>query len=179
MRIYIDNYSPKRLIINNQMQNCLRQLDANNFIHQHKTTNIYSDEGIFSIDHVNNKIYKMHICNDSSNLKTFKAGPNTTLLLDYSFYKNEEWNQLPVNHVCIQETVFKYTINKKGSVALIVKGKYENQELSKNAELRDKYLNFIPNDFYFEINDSRFKKEEDIFSPSIKEELNVFLSVLN
>ena len=68
-------------------------------------------------------------------------------------------------HIFNKISQFIYKVNDKSKLKLIIEGTY----IEQNSNLK-----FVPNDFYFESN-----IEDQIYNSIIKDDLNVFLSLLN
>jgi hypothetical protein len=127
---------------------------------------IISDDGIFYIN--DKKFSKMNIISD----KLVELRSNyLELLLDKSVYNNEIVHHLPLNHINTHITSFYYSINSKSKIILVIEGKYENEISNK---ITNKYHNFIPTNFYFEV-----PNEKTNFELLNNDDLNVFLSLLN
>ena len=92
------------------------------------------------------------------------------LLLDKSAFKNETVHYLPLNHVDSCITTFYYSVNPKSKIKLVIEGTYEMDD----DKITNKYQNFIPTNFYFEV-----QTEITDFELLNNDDLNVFLSVLN
>ena len=125
---------------------------------------------MFFINH--KKFYKMTIILD----KLIELRSNDLeLLLDKSMYKNEIVHYLPLNHIDSYIISFNYAINSKSKIILVIEGKYENENENENSnKITNKYHNFIPTNFYFEV-----PNEKTNFELLNNDDLNVFLSLLN
>jgi len=128
----------------------------------HETKNkltVYSIDGIFNIDE--NNIRKMIILSDNSQ-KTIFLG--NKLLIEQTKIKYEKTNFIPNEHEVYKFIELTYILNPKSKIKLVIEGNYDQTNTT----------NFIPNDFYFET-----IIEEELTNSVIKEDLNVFLSLLN
>jgi len=163
MKLYIENYNPSNLLKK------LKLLDEF-YINTKNSIELISDEGIFYI--TDNKFYKMNVILDKL---TELRSNNLLLLLDKSVYNNDVVHQLPLNHVDTNITTFYYAINSKSKIKLVIEGEYrENIDEIIDKQITNKYDNFIPINFYFEV-----PKEKTNFELLNNDELNVFLSLLN
>jgi hypothetical protein len=158
MKLYIKNYKPCDILKK------IKLLD-DYYLNTKKSIEIISDEGIFYIDDKN--FYKINIILDK--LVELRSS-NLELLLDKTLFNNVKVNHLPLNHYCTGITSFYYAINSKSKIKLIIEGKYEINE----DKITNKYHNFIPANFYFEI-----PNEKTNFEILNNDDLNVFLSILN
>lgn len=153
MKIYIENYD----IINLESKIDILNKMCNDPIRSDFII-IYSEDGIFKIDE--NKMQKVNIITD----KVYKHN-TSSLIVDESKISYENCNYLPYEHLFCKITQFIYKINPTSKLTLVIQGTY----LENNSRIK-----FVPNDFYFETN-----IEEQIYNPIIKDDLNVFLSLLN
>jgi len=161
MKIYIKDYKPLNILKK------LKLIDEY-YYSTKKSIEIISDEGIFYINDKN--FYKMIIVSDK--LVELRSN-DLELLLDKSVFNNESVHHLPLNHINTDITTFYYAINSKSKIKLVIEGNYEN-EISNNNEIINKYHNFIPTNFYFEV-----PNEKTNFELLNNDDLNVFLSLLN
>lgn len=151
MKIYIDKYNI------NELSQKIPLLKP----YYNKTiTNkfIYSTEGIFKIDE--NNILKMNIISNKVD-RNFKG-----FIIDESKITYEKSTYIPNEHILNNVTQIIYKINPTSKLNLVIEGFYKDN--SKNQNI------FVPTDFYFETN-----IEDKIYNPIIKDDLNVFLSLLN
>jgi len=169
MKIYIKNYNPKNI------QKKLKLLD-DYYINTKNSIEIISDEGIFYIN--DKKFYKMNIILDK--LSELRSN-DSELLLDKSVFNNETVHYLPLNHINTHITTFYYSINHKSKIKLVIEGKYEinsddtiENENDNTKIITNKYYNFSPINFYFEV-----PNEITDFELLNNDDLNVFLSLLN
>ena len=166
MKLYIKNYKPIDILKK------IKLLDEYYF-NTKNSIEIISDDGIF---YINDKIfYKMNIILDK--LVELRSN-DLELLLDKSVYKNEIVHYLPLNHIDSSITSFNYGINSKSKIILVIEGKYDNEildnENDKKKIITNKYHNFTPTNFYFEV-----PTEKTNFELLNNDDLNVFLSLLN
>ena len=159
MKLYIKNYKPIDILKK------IKLLDEYYF-NTKNSIEIISDDGIFFIN--DKKFYKMSIILDK--LVELRIN-DLELLLDKSMYKDEIVHYLPLNHIDSCITSFNYAINSKSKIILVIEGKYENEISNK---ITNKYHNFIPTNFYFEV-----PNEKTNFELLNNDDLNVFLSLLN
>lgn len=158
MKIYIKNYNPKNILKK------FKILD-DYYISSKNSIEIISDEGIFYVNDKN--FYKMNIILDK--LSELRSN-DLELLLDKSVFKNETVHHLPLNHINTSVTKFHYSINPKSKLKLVIEGTYEMDD----DKITNKYQNFIPTNFYFEV-----QNEITDFELLNNDDLNVFLSLLN
>ena len=158
MKIYIKDYNPKDIFKK------IKLIDEY-YYSTKKSIEIISDDGIFNIDDKN--FYKINIILDK--LVELRSS-NLELLLDKTTINNVKVTHLPLNHINFCIISFCYAINSKSKIKLIIEGKYETSEY----KITNKYQNFIPANFYFEI-----PNEKTNFEILNNEDLNVFLSILN
>jgi len=166
MKIYIDDYHPKEL---------LKKMDKldDYFKKQFNYIELVSpSSGLYHVE--NKKVYKLK-ANDKPIAKLDKYYKGKHLLIDNSIYEKEHvYSQMPYDHTSINMTTFHYCDGTDSKIYLIVEGIYENKNITINTttnNLKDKYYNFIPTNFYF-------LTIEDLDNMLIKKELNEFLSLL-
>lgn len=159
MKLYIKNYNPINILKK------IKILDEY-YVNTKNNIEAISDDGIFYID--NKRFYKIHIILDK--LEELKIN-NLELLLDKSVYNNQISHQLPLNHIITNITTFYYTNNPKSKIKLVIEGKYETID---NKIIINKYDNFYPINFYFDI-----PNEMPNFELLNNDDLHVFLSLLN
>jgi hypothetical protein len=162
MKIYINNYTPDKLLKKMQILDSYFNGTKNN-------TEIISDDGIFSID--KNNFYKINIILDE--LKKLKTQQNIELLLDKSTYNRDIVYQLPLEHIILKVTTFYYVVNPKSKIKLVIDGIYENDCINDIIN-ENRYHDFIPINFYFEVPNE--KKDFELLN---NDDLNVFFSILN
>ena len=156
MKIYIKNYKVIDILKK------LKLLDQY-YINTKNNIEIISDEGIFYIN--DKKFYKMKIISDK--LVELRSN-DLELLLDKSVFNNESVHHLPLNHINTDITTFYYSINPKSKIVLVIEGKYEMDD----DKITNKYHNFTPTNFYFEV-----PNEKTNFELLNNDDLNVFLSL--
>jgi hypothetical protein len=153
MKIYIENYDIDNL--ENKMPILTKYCDN---CENAQLLLVYSDDGIFKINE--NKLQKMNIITDKVDRKQLSG-----FIIDRSKIIYENCNYLPYEHIFNKINQFIYKVNDKSKLKLVIEGTYIEQNNN---------LKFVPNDFYFETN-----LEEQIYNSVIKDDLNVFLSLLN
>lgn len=161
MKIYVKDYAPKRLLDKSRM-NLLEQY----FFRNEKYTAIYSANGNYIIDY--NNIYKTKPLTDGPIKEMPNYFENMVLLLDETNIVKEKVNQIPVEHISMEITKYIYSMKY---IKLVVEGIYIGEVSSEN-----KYNNFTATDFYFEVVNDTTDITNNCY---IKNELNVFLSILN
>jgi hypothetical protein len=152
MRIFIPNYNL------NSLSSKLKLLE----IYLVNTTTqyeVFSNDGIFQIDGSNTYRFTFNdkcvtLCKNYSN--------NFDILVDHSVISKVKSCQIPVDSIIIPTKNNYYSLFSNSKLKLLIQMK---QEESSGVTLLD---------FYFIINE-----EMDINSIFIKDELNVFLSLLN
>ena len=117
---------------------------------------IYSTDGFFKIDE--NNILKINVLSDKIDRSQIHG-----FIIDESKIVCEKVTHIPYDHIYNKVTQLIYKINSNSKLNLVIEGFYE-----ENTNI------FVPTDFYFETN-----IEEKIYNPVIKDDLNVFLSLLN
>ena len=171
MKIYIENYHPSKLI--KKMEN----LDTY-FISKQEVVEIYCDEGIYLINH--NNCYKFIVSNENIVNKTLNG---VNYVIDESYITKTHAYQIPYDHISINITKIYYGLPYKNNlknqnqnlIYLVVEGvKNMKPNYDNNYDTTNRYENFVPNNFYFEV----FVKEP-IDTILQKEIMNVFLSLLN
>jgi len=162
MKLFVDDYKPIQLL------SILQNLEI--YFHNKETRiEIYSDSGIFLIN--NNDFKEFHI-NDDKTLETIKI-LDFTLIIDKSKVLLKDIYHLPNNHISNYITSMKYCLHKSShkqsssNLFLIIEGPKQDLDLTENNS-----NHFIPNNFYFEIDEDKFTLEE------YKNDLIVFLSLL-
>lgn len=164
MKIFIDNYKPIQLL------SILQNLEI--YFHSKETLmEIYSDSGIFIVN--NNYLRELNI-NDDTTLKTIKL-LDFTLIIDKSKVLLKDIHHLPNNHISNYITSMKYCLHKSSPTSnklfLIIEAPKQDLDLDLNST-ENNFSHFIPNNFYFEIDEDKFTLEE------CKNDLIVFLSLL-
>lgn len=171
MKIYIENYNPSKLI---------KKLDSLDtyFLSKKDIVEIYSDEGIYLIDH--NNCYKRIISNENVVNKSLNG---VNYIIDETDIINTDVSQIPPDHISINITKFYFGLpnanhlknQNQNLINLVIEGvKNMKPNYDNNYDTQNKYENFLPNNFYFEV---FYKENIDVILQ--KEILNVFLSLLN
>ena len=152
MKIYISDYNI------NKLSKKIPSLQ-NYYFDTKKNMFIYSDDGIFKIG--DNNIKKFVIMGEKIERTDIDG---VKLIVDESKITYENCNFIPYDHILYKTTHLVYKIQPTSKLFFIIEGNY-----SKNTNTF-----FVPTDFYFETD-----IEEKIYNPIIKDDLNVFLSLLN
>ena len=171
MKIYIENYNPNKL---------MKKLDKleTYFLMKKDIVEIYCDEGIYLINH--NNCYKFIVSNENIVNKTLNG---VNYVIDESYITKTHAYQIPYDHISINITKIYYGLPYKNNlknqnqnlIYLVVEGvKNMKPNYDNNYDTTNRYENFVPNNFYFEV----FVKEP-IDTILQKEIMNVFLSLLN
>jgi hypothetical protein len=156
MKIYIENYNIENLSkkmkgLNKYLTNKINVIE------------VYSDEGIFVIDHQN--IYKVDYLDKP--IKKGKYISETSavfsMIIDTTETTKAIVNQLPPNNVIMKTETQVYEINASSKTKLVV-------ILTLNKAVNE----YKPYDFYFDVSN-----DIDINSQIFKEDINVFLFHLN
>jgi len=162
MKIFVKNYDIKTL------DKFMKLLDKY-YISSEINIQLYSKEGIFTVD--NNAFFKIKtIDKDIVVVKNYYK--SFTLLIDHSINTYENSHQLPVEHMAFTIKKCCFATNNTSKIKLIIEGN-NDIENSTNMSFSKEY-NMVPSNFYFDISD-----EIDINNDFVKQELNVFLSLLN
>jgi len=155
MKIYIDKYNINKL---SKKMPLLQPYYANS----KANVFIYSAEGIFKIDE--NTILKLNILSDKVDKSQMDG---FIFIVDESKIVYENYTHIPNEHICNNVTRHMYKTNRMSKVQFVIEGFYKDT-------VEGIQRNFVPTDFYFETN-----VEDKIYNPIIKDDLNVFLSILN
>jgi hypothetical protein len=151
MKLYIENYHPKNLL---EKLSKLKEY----IVETKNVTFIYSEDGIF--ENSENNIFQLEPF--SEKVQRITLDNNTYFLVDYTIVKREMAYYVPAEHNAIQTQIHKYSLTKgKTNMYLII-------YLSKEKE------KYMPYDFFIEIDNN-----ENLTNNFVKENLNVFLSLLN
>jgi len=162
MKIFVKNYDIKSL------HKFMKLLDKY-YISSEINIQLYSKEGIFTVD--NNNFLKMNTI-DKEIVVVKNYYKSFTLLIDHSINTYENSNQLPVEHMAFTLKKCCFATNNKSKIKLIIEG---NNDIANSTNMSfSKEYNMVPSNFYFDISD-----EIDINNDFVKQELNVFLSLLN
>lgn len=171
MKIYIENYNPSKLIKK------LDNLDTY-FLSKKEIVEIYCDEGIYLIDY--NNCYKRIISNENVVIKSLNG---INYIIDETDIRNTDVSQIPPEHISINIIKFYFGLpnannlknQNQNMINLVIEGvKNMKPNYDNNYDSQNKYENFMPNNFYFEV---FYKENIDVILQ--KEILNVFLSLLN
>lgn len=149
MKIFIKDY-------NLNIKNIIHLLDKY-LVNKTNYYDVFSSEGHFNI--LTNNIYKIEHIDKSSKIYE-KYSNDFCIIVDYSLINKKEVHQIPVDSIIIPVNNFHYAIDKKSKINLVIQ---------MSSECDETIL-----DFYFEINE-----DVDVNNIFIKNELNVFLSLLN
>ena len=151
MKIYIDNYNNEKMF---------KKLGSFNKYLLNKTNviEVYSDEGIYLVDP--NNIHKITYLDKP--IKKIKYSDKNDFIIDSSETKLTIVNQIPSDCIILKMETHNYQLNAKSKIKFVV-----NFALIKNED-------YNLHNFYFDVSD-----DIDINSPLFKEDINVFLSLLN
>ena len=156
MKIYIENYSITNL--SKKMKGLNKYLT-----NKTNTIEIYSDEGIFSVDQQN--IHKITYLDKPVKKVKYINENNTVfdILIDTSEAISSIVNHFPPDNLIMKTETQVYQTSATSKVKLVI------------FSLLNKHVNeYKPHDFYFDVSD-----DIDINSPIFKEDINVFLFHLN
>jgi hypothetical protein len=158
MIIFIKDYNLNKLI--SKLPLLDKYIKETNLIYE-----IYSEDGIYQID--SNNIYKL--CIDDKPIEYYNNYYNSlSLICDNSSINKIKENQVPNNGIENYIKNIYYSLNSTSKIKLVIQ--IDNNLFNQNND------NNIIN-VYFEIN---IKDEDiDLNNYFIKNELNVFLSILN
>jgi len=161
MRIYVEDIDPKKITYD-------KLVSLQEFYSSKKDVlEIYSEKGMYLVE--NSKIWRLFPRNEKI-VKFFDADNNITFLIDESIIEKIPSSQIPIEHEYVETTIFVYHMK---NVRLIIEGFYK-KAISANANM-DKYYNFVSTNFYFEPKNENL----EISNPVLRNEIYVFLSVLN
>ena len=151
MKIYIDNYNNEKMT---------KKLGSFNKYLLNKTNviEVYSDEGIYLVD--SNNIHKITYLDKP--IKKIRYSDKNDFIIDLSETKLTIVNQIPSDCIILKMETHNYQLNTKSKIKFVV-----NFALIKNED-------YNLHNFYFDVSD-----DIDINSPLFKEDINVFLSLLN
>jgi hypothetical protein len=157
MKIYIDKYNIEKIYKNLELFNSY-------LINKTNQIEVYSDEGVFTIDQ--NNIYRITYLDKP--IKMVKYSENINMIIDMSETKTTIVNQIPVNYTILNILTQNYQINARSKIKFVI-----DFVLTKNRDYK------IHN-FYFDVPDDINGVDViDINSPLFKEDINVFLFHLN
>jgi len=161
MKIYVKDIYPKKIT-----RDKLIKLEEY-YSSTKEILEIFSEKGMYLVE--NSKVWKIIPTNEK--LFTFvDSENNATFLIDETTIEKQASSQIPIDHSIIETTIFIY--NGK-NVRLLIEGYYKKNIMPKTYS--DKYYNFLVTNFYFEPKNNNF----EITNPFLKNEINVFLSLLN
>jgi len=129
---------------------------------------IYSLYGIYQIN--SSKIIKLNtVDSDISIFKDYYK--NFTLIVDKSYFTEEFTNVIPPEHISTKTQKCSFELHKNSSIKLVIESAYveDNNIFNKHNS-----FSIVPNNIYFEGGTNL-----DINDALVKEELIVFLSLLN
>jgi hypothetical protein len=166
MKIYI-NYFNLEILPN--LMNLLKE----NLIKIETYVQVYSIDGIYKIDSLTTK--KL-ITNDTNIEILNNYYNNYTLIVDKSYFTEENVTSVNSHHVSCKMNKYIYEINAKSNVKLIIEGAaIEDKDVKEEVFLKNNSdYNTLPNNIYFEI-----PNNINIKDALIKNEIIVFLSLLN
>jgi hypothetical protein len=162
MKIYINHLNLDAL------PEVLKSLN-NNYINSETYIQIYSSDGIYEI---NNSISKklIPVDNDIQILQNYHE--NFTLIVDQSYYGEEEVFQINNEHISRKMKKCFFELNKNSKIKLVIEGEVlDDKHFYKR--ISNEY-GIAPNDIYFEL-----PEKTNITDALVKNELIVFLSCLN
>jgi hypothetical protein len=166
MRIYVEDLEPKN-ITRIKLAKLGEYYSGKNDIIE-----IFSEKGMYLVE--NSKMWKLVITND----KTTKVIENgVSFLVDETNIEKKIHSHIPFDNSIYKKTIFMYQMK---NVRLFIKGHYEEGRVTilnidkLDFDKSDVYNKFLVEDFYFE------PKYENlnIRDPNVKNEINVFLSLL-
>ena len=152
MKVYIKNI----FNINKLTSIIIKKPEKLNVIDKKGKLIIYSKEGIYEIDQTNT--YKLIINLENTELKIINK---LEFLIDNTVITKERTFQIPTEHISIPLLIFKYSLEKKSYIKLVI-------ECAEEKEIVN------PIDYYLEID---IENTSDI--NNYIEDINVFLSMLN
>jgi hypothetical protein len=161
MKIYVKDIYPKKIT-----RDKLLKLDEY-YSSKKEILEIFSEKGMYLVE--NSKVWKIVPTNEK--LFTFvDSENNVTFLIDETIIEKQPSSQIPIDHSTIETTIFIY--NGK-NVRLLIEGYYKKNAMPKTSS--EKYHNFLVTNFYFEPKNNNL----EMTNPFLKNEINVFLSLLN
>jgi len=166
MRIYIEHFEPKNITRAKLVRLGEYYSEKNDVIE------VFSEKGMYLVE--NTKTWKLDATNDKTT-KVVEDG--VSFLVDETSIEKKLHSQIPFDHAISKKTIFTYHMK---NVRLFIKGHYEENRITIlnvdkiDRDKSDIYNNFSVEDFYFE------PKYENlnISNPNVKNEINVFLSLL-
>ena len=166
MRIYVEDLEPKNID-----RSKLVKLEEY-YSGKNDAIEVFSEQGMYLVE--NAKMWKLVPTNDKTT-KIVEDG--VSFLVDETNIEKRLHSQIPVDHAMNKKTIFTY---KTKNVMLLIEGHYEENRITRlnmdkiDFDKSNIYNNFTIDDFYFE------PKYENlnISNPNVKNEINVFLSLL-
>jgi len=155
MKIFIENYT--LLNLNNKIPSLKKYL-----VDTKEQLEITSTEGQYYIDE--SKVYKI-IVSDKDAVVHKNYYKDYNLLIDYSYAVLVEKNQIPNHNIEIIYKYYYFALNKSSKLRFVIQTIYD---------INDEINNISPIDFYFEK-----EGDNEINNVFFKDEINVFLSLLN
>jgi len=156
MKIYIDNYNIANL--SKKMKGLNKYLT-----NKTNTIDVYSDEGVFSIDQQN--IHNVTYLDKPVKKVKYLSENNT--IFDMTIDSSESIitmvNQLPPDNLIMKMETQVYQTSATSKIKLVIVSLLNRQ-----------FNEYKPHDFYFDVSN-----DIDINSPIFKEDINVFLFHLN
>jgi len=179
MKIYIENMPLKKV------KDKLKVLDK--YYKDHNSViEVLSESGVFIVD--NHNIFKINYHDDKLS-KVENYLNKFDLWIETVNETKEKVFNLPLNHVSSQIVIIEFKIINTSSVTMIIEGSFSldetshEKELAKTKDLNDEkqfykkrmeYENYKVDNFYFKVDDNNYPLKN-----KVKDELNVFLSLLN
>ena len=162
MKIYINNLNIE-LLSNIMIAINEQYIDSETYIQ------VYSKDGIYQIN--DNKINKLNAVDTDIEIHN-NYSENYTLIVDPSYFTNSIVNKIPIEHTATKIKRCFFQINKNSDIKLVVEGNVIEETVFNKTH--DKNYGISPIDLYFEVDNNI-----DINDALIKNEINVFLSLLN
>jgi hypothetical protein len=161
MKIFINHFNIEAL------PNVLTNLN-DKLIKTETYVQIYSLDGIYQVN--SSKIIKLNaVDSDISIFKDYYK--NFTLIVDNSYFTEEFTNVIPPEHISTKTQKCIFELHKNSSIKLVIEASYIED---KNIFNKHNSFSIVPNNIYFEGGNNL-----DINDALVKEELIVFLSLLN
>ena len=166
MKIFIENYSLTNL---NKTVASLKK----HYVKRKLVMEISSESGQHYIDEKG--VYKL-IYNDNIVKQINNFFGDLNVFLDYSYTVKTPVNQIPFQHLAMTTEYFYFALNASSKIMLVIQFAVTYKD--NNLDFAD---DLIPIDFYFEINEineNNENNENNINNIFVKDELNVFFSLL-
>ena len=161
MKIFIENYRPSNLTT---LIPSLKKY----LVDTKQLLEIVSSEGQYYID--NSKVYKI-IVSDKDAVIHKNYYKELNLLIDYSYTATIETNQIPNHNIEFLYKYYYFALNKSSKLKFVIQTQCDITDETNNI---NNINNINPIDFYFET-----EGEVEINNIFFKDEINVFLSLLN